>query len=1024
MKPVRLTLQAFGPFAGREVVDFRSAVSQGLFGIYGRTGSGKSTLFSAISFALFGRSAKEEQDAKTLRSDQADAGTPTEIDYIFDLGDKSYRIVRRPEQLRPARRGGGVTKDAHEAWLYDVTGMDPAEPTDLNPGKILAEKKVKAVDDAVEALLGYGVDQFRQIVLLPQGRFEKFILANSKDRLGILRELFDVSLYRRLAQHLKEAAKESADRLGRERQICGERLQAEGFDDMTALAEGVEAAKALLTERQAEVEATMARKKSAETQLLAGRTLAEKFDAAAAAQKVLTALESGTEAVDALEKRVRRAERARALQDLETAETEAKQAERAAHTDHIRASAGAEQARNQAESAGATLKAEEKEAEKIPPLERDLDRHQRFDAVLKGADDLRAALRAAATEITSETGRLRAKQQALNEKRRRQTALMEEATRARGTEAQRKSLTASLIELRTEFTAAERFEKAERGVTRQRSVVETTGTRAETAEATRVDTETALEAAENRLLGARATLLAETLVDGAPCPVCGSHDHPTPATTPGGQEALNRVLRSAKADKDRADQAARAASVEHAGAQKVLEERQAVLAELASPARPSATLKSLIEGTEADLRMLGPEFHEAGAATALQTLADAITGLTNEIQAQTELRSAKIADQTERQARLDTQLEDIPEQLRDPASLAEASRSLEEELRRRRTAKAAAETADRAAREAALSAGKDLEAANTRLQEAQARARIAVERFETRLAEGGLSRDSFLSLKPAIATLEADTRKVEAHRRDLAVARETRRTALAAVDGLEAPDLDALGAATTQAAAALTEAQDARAAAEQEQKRMMSLQEELRGRFARLDAEEKETAPLRTLAGLTNGNNDQKLDLETYAIGAMFEAVLQAANRRLGPMTADRYRLERDLEGSGSGRRGLGIKIFDAHSGKARPTQTLSGGETFIAALSLALGLADVVESAGGRVRLDTIFIDEGFGSLDTEDGAGTLDLVLKVLNDIVRRHRAVGLISHVPLVQEAIPNGFSVEHSPRGSRVVARGGG
>ncbi|WP_028880914.1 SbcC/MukB-like Walker B domain-containing protein [Terasakiella pusilla] len=139
-------------------------------------------------------------------------------------------------------------------------------------------------------------------------------------------------------------------------------------------------------------------------------------------------------------------------------------------------------------------------------------------------------------------------------------------------------------------------------------------------------------------------------------------------------------------------------------------------------------------------------------------------------------------------------------------------------------------------------------------------------------------------------------------------------------------------------------------------------------------------------------------------------------------MTTNRYHLERDLEGAGRGRRGLGIQVFDTYTGKTRPTSTLSGGETFIAALALALGLADIVESNSGKVRLDTIFIDEGFGSLDTENGAGTLDQVLNVLNTLVSQNRAVGLISHVPLVQEAVPNGFYVRKSLTESTVEMRG--
>ena len=175
---------------------------------------------------------------------------------------------------------------------------------------------------------------------------------------------------------------------------------------------------------------------------------------------------------------------------------------------------------------------------------------------------------------------------------------------------------------------------------------------------------------------------------------------------------------------------------------------------------------------------------------------------------------------------------------------------------------------------------------------------------------------------------------------------------------------------------------------EQLEKLGKSLEETMR----KLDEAEAESGPISKIAALTNGDNPLNLKLETYAIGAMFDRVLEAANLRLGPMTSSRYQLERDTEG-GRGSRGLGIQVFDVHTGKSRGTDTLSGGETFIAALALALGLADVVESASGKVRLDTIFIDEGFGSLDTENGSGTLDQVLNVLNSLVKQSRAVGLI-------------------------------
>ena len=200
MRPIKLTLSAFGPYGGTETIDFRDATDAGLFGIYGPTGSGKSSIFSAISFALFGEGAKEEQGIGTMRSDFAPEDLLTEVSLQFELASKRYYVRRQPDQARPKARGEGHTMQPHAAWLFDVSDVAIDDVGPDNSGVPIAEKKVSAVLSHVVGLLGYGAQQFRQIVLLPQGRFERFLVSNSKDRLEILRELFDVSLYRRLTE--------------------------------------------------------------------------------------------------------------------------------------------------------------------------------------------------------------------------------------------------------------------------------------------------------------------------------------------------------------------------------------------------------------------------------------------------------------------------------------------------------------------------------------------------------------------------------------------------------------------------------------------------------------------------------------------------------------------------------------------------------------------------------------------------------------------------------------------------------
>ncbi|WP_415774787.1 SbcC/MukB-like Walker B domain-containing protein [Sneathiella sp. P13V-1] len=366
-------------------------------------------------------------------------------------------------------------------------------------------------------------------------------------------------------------------------------------------------------------------------------------------------------------------------------------------------------------------------------------------------------------------------------------------------------------------------------------------------------------------------------------------------------------------------------------------------------------------------------------------------------------------------------LTSVPEELRTPEALAEQTEETSSALDERKNAKLAAEKAATEARERAIIASEEHKAATTALTECIERRKQAEDSFISRLKKANLTHDEFVRLKPAIESIEDVRETIEEYRRNLKNAEDSAKTKAGEIHDLVRPDLKEIGSKQDQAQANLNEATDERAAAQQGLTHLTELRDELAETLSMLEEEEKTSGPLRGLAALTNGDNPYKLDLETFAIGTMFDQVLEAANLRLGPMTSNRYQLERDIDGGGRGRRGLGIQVFDLHTGKTRPTSTLSGGETFIAALALALGLADIVECSSGKVRLDTIFIDEGFGSLDTENGAGTLDQVLNVLNTLVSQNRSVGLISHVPLVQEAVPNGFYVQKSIGGSSVETR---
>ncbi len=1021
MRPVRLVMQAFGPYAGREVVDFGDAVSAGLFGIYGQTGAGKSTIFSAITFALFGSATKEEQEPASLRSDHANPTDRTVVELIFDLGDRRYMILRSPEQPRPKRRGDGETWEAHEAYLFDVTGQSCEDIDRGARGKVIAEKKTGAVLSAVTELLGYGPRQFRQIVLLPQGRFETFLAANTKDRLEILRDLFDVSLYRRLTARLKADAEEAEREVRTQRAACAARLAMDGFESTEALDAGVVEATSIHSERLMAETARQADEKSAATALAAAKELDGRFSAADTAAQARDALLQAKTGMDALASRIGQAEAARGALDRETSMTRAAAEAVEAASKCRAAKALAEQAQSASDAAKIALDAEFARDAEFDELRRELDdlrRHEKTIADSSGArqaaDDAAAVAKAAAeARATAESAHAE-----LLENRLKAATVLQ---RAKQTEDRRRIISADLTMSVSAMKAAEAYEKAEADLENATKAATQLELAHDTASAQAAAAKEAFEAAEARLSEMQALHLASKLVVGEPCPVCGATDHPSPATGRAEEAGLDRAFREAKARWHEKDEAARMAASDYVASFGVLGERRRAFAGHQRPVHSAHALRQEINERGRQLEALGEPAQLEALASTLDALEKSIADAETEREGRREAASLAATAAATSAARLDQMLASVPQSLRGANLIATALVERQRTLQTRVEARARAETAARTSREAALSAAKDLEAAEASLALAKDRHVMAGDSLAARLREDGLTIETFAELKTTIPRIEADRAIVDEHRLKLQGAEEHLRQCQAVVEGRTRPPLAEFEQASVVAAQALMTATEERAAAHARLSHLTRLSSELSGILRQLDESEAATGPLRLLASQFDAGNPHKLDLETYAIGAMFDAVLEAANLRAGPMTGGRYKLEREAEGGGRGRKGLGIQVFDAYTGKSRPASTLSGGETFIAALALALGLADVVESASGKVRLDTVFIDEGFGSLDAENGAGTLDLVLRVLSNLTSVNRAVGLISHVPLVQEAIPHGFYVMKSGAGSTIETR---
>lgn len=1021
MKPLRLTLDAVGPYPDRQVIDFRTALESRLFGIYGPTGAGKSTIFSAMTFALFGEATKAEQHASTLRSDHADPTHMTEVEFIFETHGRVCRIVRRPEQMRPVKRGGGETKEAHKATLFDVTGLDLATVSDTLPGKVVAEGKIDVVNKEVIRLLGYGPAQFRQIVLLPQGRFETFLAANTQERVKILRELFDVSLYRRLAEQVKANADTAESRVKTARDVCAGRLSAEGFATRDELATTIGTTQSDLGLQR---EATAAAKAALETATQVYQTAAltdQAFTEHVEADKAFKAVAAEADTVAGFGHRVARARSAQLLSDAELSGSAAR---KMVDDMTLHASAAAQsqlETETKAQKAAERLKALTEKSAEHERDKADLQECEAHAKRLESSIELQdAASKATATALADKRRAAQSKTHHQDSVRTLEP-LVRQLESARSAAVRRAALRSQQLETSQALQSAKLYERAQSQLASDRKSLEGLDAEAGTAGAQLTARTATFNAAEAALLQNHALHVAAHLTDGEPCPACGSRDHPAPAHGSPQAGAVAETYQREKATLEAARKRCEDARTQAAAARETLARSEAEFQGLPVPARPSKVLDDELAGIVGALKALGPEVDlEALDAKRVELEAAVTTALTacqnDETAAQTSDKAAALARQS-----LDQALQSVPLELRDRKRLAEKQDALTSKIAEYATALESARKQEREANDALIQARSATRHAANNKALAESQFKAAQARFAERLADAGLSEADYRTSKadiPLIAELEA---KIVDHRDRLIRADARLQQAALTIENADRPDIKALKGTKDAAEVALAAANDLVANTNARLQHLERLSTELAAEIARLDRLEQETGPLRELADAFTGRNGMKMNLETFAIATMFDHVLEAANLRLGPMSRGRYLFVRETEGRGNAQRGLDISIDDANTGRPRPPSTLSGGESFIAALALALGLSDVVESTRGNVRLEAIFIDEGFGSLDADNDAGTLEQVLETLQDLVGQNRAVGLISHVPLVQQAIPNGFWIKKTSRGSEVEVR---
>ena len=917
MRPLKLTLSAFGPYAGTMELDFETLGTGGLYLITGDTGAGKTTIFDAISFALFGEASGGNREPGMLRSKYADSATPTEVTLLFRYAGKEYTVTRNPDYLRPKGRGEGLTKQNAGATLVYPDGHLVTKP--------------KEVNTAIREILGLDREQFAQVAMIAQGDFLKLLLADTKERQKIFRNIFHTNLYVELQDQLSKQANKVKyqweDVQDSIRQYIDGILWAEESEHAGMIRQAQEGALPIADVLTA-LDALLASDRAAQGEL---ETQLQETDAAL---EETVALLTKAEAREKLQRDlIRTAERETAARALLQQRQEAMEAEQAKKPRQEQLSA-------QITAISLSLK--------------DYDRLAELEAALHSADLQQKKAEADSIAAANSKGLLATEIDALKQEQKSLEnigAEKEKLLRQKQEQQQKRDslqkLIADISQYRTQLTVWETARKLYLTAAERSS---------------RLMQE--YDAKNKAFLDEQAGIIAGRLEEGRPCPVCGSLHHPAPAVMADTAPTEEEVKRA------------------RAAYERAAKETEAASASAAREKGKAATLEDTLRKQTDSLL----QEQEIGAAEAAAR--DAVSSLTGSL-GELELHIRRITKGLERKAQLDAL---IPR------------------------------------RENELSAAEEL---LTAAREQQASSAASIQSLT----------EQILRLKETLAF--PGKAAATAHRNALDAERRAIQSALEAAEKAYANCKDYLTALTASAQELKKQLEDSTEIdmqAQLEQKEALSTQKasilkeqkavhtritsntacrkNILNKSAELSRLEEKQKWLRALSDTANGTikGKEKIMLETYIQTTYFDRIVARANVRLMKMTGGQYDLKRrKTADTMRGQTGLELDVIDHYNGTERSVKTLSGGESFKASLALALGLSDEVQMSTG-IQLDTLFVDEGFGSLDPE----SLNQAYNTLASLTEGNRLVGIISHVAELKERIDRQILVtKEKSGGSKAV-----
>ncbi|HDM8234035.1 TPA: SMC family ATPase [Vibrio campbellii] len=1011
MKPIKLTMQAFGPFAQTETIEFDKLGTNPLFLINGPTGSGKTSILDAICFALYGETTGNERQGIQMRCDMAAPTLLTEVTLEFSLHGKSYRVIRSPEQEAPKARGEGMTVRKHTAALYEITDEEK-----------LITSKTTQVKTEVTNIIGLNETQFRQVMVLPQGKFRELLLATSKEREEIFGQLFQTDIYKKIEYALKDKASaisKAKDEF--DNQIRGA-LQVAGVSSEAELTEQREALSAQFESVQKQEQEFLAQLNAVKTELQKAEALSNEFKKREQAEIALKQHLEQSDAVSSRQLQLDNAKKASKVElpyvTLQNASKQTQELEKKV----AKLSQDLTVANDAVKSKEGALQTAKEQAAQLPKLTEQQYQLEGMKGKLVEKSELEKAINAGLTQKSEFEATLK-KYIALKEK------LTLEAQQGQKSLDQARVDVASIGSVEAEIKQQQRLMQDLQKLTglnqelaKLDALTPSKQASVDQEKARYVELQRSADTLELSWHNAQAAVLAQRLRAGEMCPVCGSVEHPQPAQFVGEEVTKEQVQNARNTEREgqvALNQLSNQLEQHNIAVGQYKQQIEQLSVELGQNA--SMDLSAL----QASMQQLNERLQQLSSINLVQ-LEQSVNDLNqrcvtgegkiNYLQNQMAANESTIKVNQEQLAKLSASLDAKYSSLE---VLEQDIVAIQKQIKELNTAFESAQNHLQQAVLAKTNIESQLTTNQQWLNEALERLNTAKTDWAQALQASAFEDEAqFLASKVDEAEMQVWQQEIEAFKQTQIKLEQTLADLSSTLKDLALPNLEGFNVKLNSVQQSYVEARNQLDSTRSLFERLEKVRNDIATLHDKNTKLEDEYKVFGTLYDVASGKTGSRISLHRFVLGVLLDDVLIQASQRLSLMSKGRYILARKTEGfKGAAGRGLDLVVEDSYTGKTRDVATLSGGESFMAALALALGLSDVVQSYSGGIRLDTLFIDEGFGSLDPE----SLDLAIQTLVDLQQTGRMIGVISHVSELKEQMAQRIDVEPSRLGSTVSVK---